>query len=85
MIAHLPLNRVVAFFGPIIAVVAGALADWLLTTVHVLGDFRLGHDEVTNAIVQMLTFTLTTAVVFLGQQKWLSGWISFESEQAGEK
>lgn len=76
-----PLNRIVAFVGPFIAVIAGALADWLLARVHVLGTFR-DKQALTSDVSQMLIFIVTTGVVWLGQQKWLQGWIAFEASEA---
>lgn len=72
------LNRVVAFLGPYIAIVSGVVADWLLVHVHVLATFHVTHNQVADAIAQVLVFGLTALLVWLGQQKWLTGWQNFE-------
>lgn len=69
---HLPLNRVVAFFGPIIAVVAGSIATWLLAHVDVLGVLP-SHDVLAKTIAAGLTFIVVTLVTWLGQSGWLKG------------
>lgn len=71
--SRIPINRVVAFLGPVIAVVAGAIADWLLLHVHVLGDFR-ERSQVVSGISQMIVFGVTAVLVWAGQSKWLTGW-----------
>lgn len=72
----IPINRVVAFAGPYVAVLSGALADWLFKKIHFLGTFHT-QGEVANYISQVAIFGITTLVVWLGQQKWLTGWISY--------
>jgi hypothetical protein len=67
------LNRIVAFAGPYIAVLAGAVADWLLVHLNFLANFHVGKEGLANAIAQAVVFGLTTLVVWLGQQKWLDG------------
>jgi len=74
----LPINRVVAFLGPYIAVISGAVADWLLVHVHVLGLFHTSKTAVTGIVTQGVVFILTAGLVWLGQQKWLSGWQKWE-------
>lgn len=71
----MPTNRIVAFLGPYIAVISGALADWLLVHVHVLALFHTTHDQIASTITQAVVFGLTALLVWLGQQKWLDGWI----------
>jgi len=73
----MPINRIVAFVGPVIAVVAGWLADFLITKTHVGGVFR-DRDQVISGISQIMVFTVTATLTWLGQQKWLSGWQQFE-------
>lgn len=68
-----PVNRVVAFLGPVIAIVAGTVADWLLVHVHVLGTFY-DRDQVSRTVAQIVIFGLTAVLVWAGQAKWLSGW-----------
>jgi len=72
---NLPTNRIVAFAGPYIAVVSGGIATWL---VHVLGVFHINQSQAANTVTQGLTFAVTAGVVWLGHQKWLSGWIAHE-------
>ena len=81
--SKLPLNRIVAFAGPYIAVVSGALADWLIVHVHLLGLFHTSKTAVTGVITQATVFGLTSLLVWLGHQKWLSGWQSWERTIAG--
>lgn len=69
-----PLNRVVAFLGPYVAVASGAVADWLLVHVHFLALFHTTHNQIASAISQVLVFGITTLVVWLGHQKWLEGY-----------
>lgn len=75
----MPVNRIVAFLGPYIAIISGALADWLLVHLHVLALFHTTHTQVAGAITQLVVFALTAILVWAGQQKWLSGWQSFET------
>lgn len=70
-------NRFVAFFGPYIAVASGVLADWLLVHVHVLALFHVTSTSLSAALAQIAVFGVTTAVVWLGHQKWLDGWIAW--------
>lgn len=79
----LPLNRIVAFAGPYIAVISGALADWLIVHVHILGIFHTSQTAISGAITQIIVFGVTALVVWAGHQKWLSGWQSWERTVAG--
>lgn len=69
-----PLNRLVAFGGPYIAVASGAVADWLLVHVHVLSLFHTTHTQLAGAISQVVVFGVTALLVWLGHQKWLEGY-----------
>jgi hypothetical protein len=69
----IPLNRIVAFAGPYIAVVSGAIAAWLLTHLHVLSMFHLSDSQVASAISQLTVFGITAGLTWLGHQKWLTG------------
>lgn len=71
----LPLNRIVAFAGPYIAIASGAVADWLLVHVHLLALFHTTHTAIASWLTQATVFGLTALLVWLGQQKWLTGWI----------
>lgn len=70
----LPLNRLIAFAGPYIAVISGVVADWLVVHVHVLSTFHVGNNDVANAVSQIIVFGVTAFVVWLGHQKWLDGY-----------
>ncbi len=72
-ILGIPLNRIVAFLGPYIAVGSGALAAWLLAHLHVFSLFHLTHDQVATAITQLVVFGITAGLTWLGHQKWLNG------------
>jgi hypothetical protein len=69
----IPLNRVVAFGGPYIAVGSGVVADWLLVHVHFLSLFHVTHNSLASAVAQGIVFGLTALIVWLGHQKWLDG------------
>lgn len=81
----LPPNRVVAFFGPGLSIVAGVIADWLLALPHgpdILGVFATtDRSAITAWLTQALVFSLTAILTWAGQQKWLTGWIAWESTQ----
>ena len=78
--SKVPINRVVAFAGPYIAILSGALADWLIVHVHLLSLFHTTSTQVAGAITQIAVFGLTAILVWLGQQKWLTGWQHFEAQ-----
>ena len=82
--SKLPLNRIVAFLGPYIAVVSGAIANWLATHVHLLSAFHISQKSVAGAISQISIFGITALLVWAGQHKWLTGWQQWESTIAGE-
>jgi hypothetical protein len=69
----LPLNRFVAFAGPHIAWIAGALATWLMAQTDIFATFDVSDESLAGAISQALTFGVVTFVVWLGQHKWLDG------------
>lgn len=77
----IPLNRIVAFAGPYIAVASGVIAMWLTTKVHVLGVMH-GQTAVARYVEQVATFALTAILVWASQTKWLSGWIEYERSTA---
>jgi hypothetical protein len=78
-----PVNRIIAFAGPYIAIVSGALADWLIVHVHFLALFHTSKSDVTGLLTQALVFGLTSILVWIGQSKWLSGWQRWENTVAG--
>src|SRR3954454_4129246 len=79
-----PINRIVAFAGPYIAVLSGALADWLLVHMHLFSIFHTTHTVLANAITQVTVFAITALLVWAGHQKWLTGWQSWERAVARE-
>jgi hypothetical protein len=78
-----PINRIVAFAGPYVAVLSGAVADWLLVHVHLLELFHTTRTQVAGAITQLTVFGLTALLTWLGQQKWLTGWQQHEQREQG--
>jgi hypothetical protein len=66
-------NRVVAFAGPHIAWVAGALATWLMSQTDIFATFDVSNETLAGALSQALVFGVVTLVVWLGQHKWLDG------------
>lgn len=67
------LNRVVAFLGPYISVVAGGIAAWLVARVNVGGIPGLDKANLATEIAAGLTFLLTAGLSWLGHSKWLKG------------
>lgn len=78
----IPLNRAVAFLGPVIASVAGAAATWILVKLNALGISGLDQSDLAQQIASGLTFGLTSLLVWLGQSKWLSGLQLWEQNEA---
>lgn len=78
----LPINRVVAFLGPYLAIASGAVADWLVVHVHLLALFHTTNTQVAGAITQLGVFGLTAILVWLGHHKWLTGWQQFQAAVA---
>jgi len=66
-------NRLVAFLGPHIAWVAGALATWLMNQTDIFASFDVSEDTLAAAFSQAVVFGIVTLVVWLGQHKWLDG------------
>lgn len=69
----IPLNRIVAFAGPYIAVASGAVATWLIAKLNALGVAGLEQSDLAQQVAAGLTFTLTAALTWLGHSKWLAG------------
>jgi hypothetical protein len=78
----MPLNRIVAFLGPYIAVASGVIANWLVVHLHLLATFHINGSTVAGVISQVAVFGITALVVWLGHQKWLDGWIKWETATA---
>lgn len=81
------LNRIVAFVGPQIAWIGGAVATWLMGQTDIFATFDVSNESLAGAISQALTFGVVTFVIWLGQHKWLDGfqkW-AYQSAQAVAK
>ena len=74
-----PLNRVVAFLAPFVALLAGSIAAWLVD--HFPG---LGVDQaaLSGDIAQAITFLVGAAAVQLSANKWLDGWQKWQHDVA---
>jgi hypothetical protein len=59
--------------GTVVPPIAGALATWLTTHVHVLALFHIGSDSVALAVSQSLVFSVVTATSFLAGHHILTG------------
>lgn len=79
------LNRVVAFTGPYVSVVAAALATWIIAKANALGIAGLDQDATTQQIAAAITFILTAALSWAGQSKWLRGHQLWEMAQAEQQ
>jgi hypothetical protein len=69
----MPVNRVVAFAGPVISVLAAAVAAWVVARANVLGIEGLDEANVATQAAAALTFVLVATLTWLGQSKWLTG------------
>jgi hypothetical protein len=69
----IPFNRLVAFAGPYISLLAGALSALIFAKLNALGIPGLEQDDLTQQIAGALTFTLAAALSWLGQSQWLKG------------
>jgi hypothetical protein len=78
--SKLPINRIVAFAGPYIAILSGAVVDWLFVHLHFLTNWHTNASSITKWLTQALVFGLTSLLVWLGQQSWLRGWIEWEKK-----
>lgn len=74
-----PLNRIVAFFGPQIAILAGFVATWLVEHLEFL---HLDATGTKGLIINAITFVLTAILTWAGQHKWLDGWQKWEQKVA---
>lgn len=68
-----PLNRVVAFLGPYIAAVSGAVAAWLVSVVNVLAIPGLDQANLATWIAAAITAVVTAGLTWAGHSKWLKG------------
>lgn len=70
----IPLNRIVAFAGPYIAVVSGGAATWLVAHVDVLALPGVGsRDHLATLIAGGIAGGFTAGLTWLGHSKWLKG------------
>jgi hypothetical protein len=77
--APFPLNRVVAFLGPVIALAAGSAATWLGQ------NFPGLHLDATSTAAQIaaaIEFVVGAGITFALQHKWLDGWQKWETTLA---
>jgi hypothetical protein len=70
-----PLNRVVAFLGPFVAIAAGAAASWLGR--HFPG-LHLNTAKAAGQIAQAIEFAIGALVTLVLHHKWLDGWQQWE-------
>lgn len=67
------LNRIVAFAGPYVAILSGAIVDWFFVHIHFLANWHTNKSAITNWLTQAVVFALTAILVWMGQQQWLRG------------
>lgn len=77
-IAGISVNRIVAFLGPFIAILAGALAAWLGR--HFPG-LKLNQTKTSAEITQAIEFAVGAGVTLLLHSKWLAGWQAWEQSE----
>lgn len=77
--APFPLNRVVAFVGPYVAILSGALAAWLVQ--HFPG-LHLDTDTLAANITEAAVFVIGALVTYALHHKWLDGWQQWEGNIA---
>jgi hypothetical protein len=68
-----PANRIVAFAGPYIAVIAGGVASWLVAKVNLAGLPGLDEDNLKTALTGGFTWLLVAGLAWAGHSKWLTG------------
>lgn len=73
-----PLNRVVAFFGPLAASLAGIVSAWLADHLPFIAD------QVDSGELEAIFLGGTGAAALLFY-KWLDGWQVHESRQWSEE
>jgi hypothetical protein len=69
----LPLNRIVAFAGPYLSVVAGGIASWLVAKVNIAGLPGLDENNLKTSIAGGLAWLLVAGLTWAGHSKWLAG------------
>jgi hypothetical protein len=68
-----PLNRLLAFFGPIISVATGGVTAWLFVHIEILGALGFNRSEVAMLLAWLITGGLTAILTHTGIMKWLDG------------
>jgi hypothetical protein len=68
-----PANRIVAFAGPYLSVIAGGIASWLVAKVNVAGIQGLDQDNLQTTISGGLAWLLVAGLAWAGHSRWLSG------------
>jgi hypothetical protein len=68
-----PANRIVAFAGPYLSVIAGGIAAWLVSKVNVAGIDGLDKDNLQTTIAGGLAWLLVAGLSWAGHSKWLTG------------
>jgi hypothetical protein len=69
----IPIDRVVAWLGPLIATVSAAFVTWLLTKVNLLGIPGLDKANLQTYVTAGVTFLAVAGLHALGGWKWLRG------------
>jgi hypothetical protein len=69
----LPINRFVTFIKPWFNLVAGGFAAWLVAKVNIIGVLGLTEAEIATQVAAGLAFLVTTALLELGDLKWIKG------------
>lgn len=69
-ILGVPLNRIITFVGPYVALVAGVIATAIISSLHVT---VIPHDQLATGIANVIAFAVSSGLVWLGQQQWLKG------------
>jgi hypothetical protein len=66
-------DRIVAFVGPYIGLVAAAVAAWLVAKLNVLGLPGLDEKNTETFLAAALTFGIAAGLHALGSWQWLKG------------
>jgi len=69
----MPLNRIVAFAGPYITAVAGAVSAWAIAKANVLGIPGLDQANLQTYVAGALSWLLVHGAGELGRWQWLRG------------
>ena len=69
----IPINRIVAWLGPIIAVISASLVTWLLAKVNILSIPGLDKSNVETYVTAIVTFLVVAGLHALGGLSWLRG------------